>query len=165
MNPLDVARLEREVALLIADYPELADDEDLRRDVIEGETDAFSVLTRIVRKHREAKAFGEAIKAERQALADRQERYGRRAMHLATLAARIMNAAGLTKAELPIATLSIRAGVPSVVITDEAAIPDDFCALVRTPSKTAIKDALTNGQTVPGAMLSNGAPSIAIRVK
>ena len=53
--PYDVRVLEAELASLLAAYPELADDEDLRRDTIEGETDAFAVLGRLVTAAQDAK--------------------------------------------------------------------------------------------------------------
>lgn len=44
----------------------------------------------------------------------------------------------------------------SVEIMDADAIPDAFCKIVKEPSKTAIKEALKAGKTVPGAALTKG---------
>ncbi|WP_442895039.1 hypothetical protein [Bradyrhizobium sp. AZCC 1578] len=35
----------------------------------------------------------------------------------------------------------------------------------RTPDRTAIKEALKTGKTVPGFQLSNATPSLSIRIK
>jgi hypothetical protein len=48
MTPLNVVQIEREIERLLIDYPELAEDETLRADMIDGETDAKAVLSRIV---------------------------------------------------------------------------------------------------------------------
>ncbi len=37
MTLIDIARLSREIEAIIAEYPELADDEQLRADMLEGE--------------------------------------------------------------------------------------------------------------------------------
>jgi phosphosulfolactate phosphohydrolase-like enzyme len=40
-----------------------------------------------------------------------------------------------------------------------------FCKIYRSVDRTAIKDALKTGQTVPGFELSNSPPSLTIRIK
>lgn len=54
---------------------------------------------------------------------------------------------------------------PSAVITDEAALPAEFIIETTTakPDKKAIRNALAAGGHVPGAMLSNAKPSVAIK--
>lgn len=55
---------------------------------------------------------------------------------------------------------SVGRGTPSVVITDEAAIPP---AMMRTaPDKAAILAQLKAGKHIPGATLSNAAPRLSI---
>ena len=41
---LEAHTVTAEIERLLAEFPELADDEDLRRDMIEGQTDAFAIL-------------------------------------------------------------------------------------------------------------------------
>jgi hypothetical protein len=78
---------------------------------------------------------------------------------------KLMTHAGLRRVVLPEATLSIRAGQPRVIITDEAALPPD-CVRVRTePDKVAIKDRLMRGEPVPGATLSNSESVLSVRTK
>lgn len=165
MNIMDVARLSREIEALIAEYPELADDEQLRADMLEGETSIDDVLTRIVRREREARVFADAIKKEGDELTARMRRYEQRGAAMRALAKRVLEAASLTKKELPIATLSIRNGQPKVIITDESAVPDAYCRIVKTPDKTRIKEAIAAGEAVPGAVLSNGEPTLTVRCK
>jgi hypothetical protein len=44
----------------------------------------------------------------------------------------------------------------SVEITDEATIPDEYIKVIKEPMKTAIKEAIKAGKTVPGAALTKG---------
>ena len=81
------------------------------------------------------------------------------------LAFKVLMQAGVKKLELAAATLSIRAGQPRVIITDEARLPPD-CIRTRTePDKIAIKEHLARGEPVAGAELSNSPPTLAVRVK
>jgi hypothetical protein len=77
----------------------------------------------------------------------------------------LLQAAHLRKLELPECTLSIRIGVPRVIIVDETEIPDEFCRIVSSPDKTKIKAALSEFKSVPGATLSNAEDGLTVRVK
>lgn len=164
MNPLDATRVTLEIERLLAEYPELAEDEALRADMIEGSTDAFAVLDRIIATMREATATVAAIKIQADALWSRAERFERREKAMRALAQRIMEAANIRKAERPEATLSIRAVAPSLVITDESALPDWAWRVRREPDKATIKDRVKAGEFVPGAEMSNGGATLSVRV-
>ena len=56
------------------------------------------------------------------------------------------------KCSFPDATISWRKS-KSVEILDESKVPEDYCKLVITPSKTAIKQAIESGVVVPGASI------------
>ncbi|MDR3533988.1 MAG: siphovirus Gp157 family protein [Rhodopila sp.] len=77
----------------------------------------------------------------------------------------VMTALDERKFVAPHGTVSIRAGTPSLVITDEAAIPPEYLRTTVTPDKAAILADLKQGVVIEGAMLSNGSPSLAIRSK
>lgn len=157
--------IEQEIANLVLRYPELESDEQLRADMIEGETGAFEFLSMIVRTIGETNALASGTAEYAKELGERKARLERRIEALRSLAFSIMQKAELRKAELPEATLSLRNGTPKVVIVDETAIPEDCTKVIRSPDKTAIKDKLTRGEEVAGAHLSNGEPSLSIRVK
>jgi len=164
MNALDATRVTLEIERLLAEYPELAEDEALRADMIEGSTDAFAALDRIIATMREATATVAAIKIQADALWSRAERFERREKAMRALAQRIMEAANIRKAERPEATLSIRAVAPSLVITDESALPDWAWRVRREPDKATIKDRVKAGEFVPGAEMSNGGATLSVRV-
>lgn len=161
INP-DIVR--QQIANLLHLYPELAEDEDLRLDMIEAETDANALFSAIVAQVIEADKNATGLKAYEARFRERRARMERRVERLRELGFRIMEAADIRKVELPEATLSIRNGAQQVVITDESKLPDDLCKIERSPKKTEIKDALKSGTEVPGAELSNGAPSLSIRM-
>lgn len=163
---LDAAQVQHAITNLIAAYPELAEDETLRADMIEGATDAFEVLDRIVSAAQDAAAMQAGIATLIEGYRARKDAAGRREEAMRTLALRIMEAADLRKVTLPRATLSVRPTPPSVRVTDEASIPDRFWKVERKLDKAAIKAALQDdsGLPVPGAELSNGGASISIRV-
>ena len=166
MCRLDPAIIMQQVNSLLLAFPELDEDEILRADTIEAETDLHSFLRMIEQKREDAVAMAEAVTSTIENLKARKMRFERRDIAMRALMFSALQWADLRKAELPEATLSIRDGVAKVVIVDEAQIPDDFMRIRKEPNKTAIKDALTSGmQEVPGAAMSNVEPVLAVRVK
>lgn len=165
MNRIELATLERTIRDFIDANPELADDEELRADMLEGELDIDKVLARLVRLERETAAMAGACETQAQELTIRRDRFALRGKAFRAAMLNVMGAADLRKFELPQATISVRSGQPSVVIVDENALPENVIRIKREPNKTAIKEALIGGHSIPGATLSNGAPSLAIRSK
>lgn len=160
---LDPIVIRSQVEKLLHDCPEMADDPILRADMIEAETDLVEYVRKIVRKCFEADAFAKAIdiiieqyQAQANDFTLRQDALRRHIFNL-------MQSAGLKKMELPEATLSIRRGQQWAIITQEEKIPEEYWRIRRDPDKTKIRAALLNGTTIPGAMLSNAEPSLAIR--
>jgi hypothetical protein len=165
MNPLTVAALERQIEDLIASYPELAEEETLRADVIEGETDATKILSRVVNRMQEADAMCAVIVKRKNDLDSRQARYERESEAMRSLAFRIMTAAGQRKMPLPEATLSISTRPPALAISDATQLPAEF-TVTKTetrPDREKIKEALKAGQEVPGAYLTNGSETLSVR--
>lgn len=160
-----IADLERQFATLLGEYPELADDEDLRGDVLDGETDMHGVLARLVNAVAEANMMIEGIKARRQDLAARADRFEMKVDALRGLIARVMTAADVSKVTLPEATLSVRDAPQKLVEVDAAETPDEFWRVRREVDKKAIADALKHGNPVAGWALSNGGRTLTIRGK
>jgi len=168
MHLLDITQVEREIEALLAEYPELSEDETLRADMLEGETDAYALLGRIVNRIREAETMEAAIAQRVADLEARKSREAARNQAMRSLAFRIMRAAKLPKAVLPEATLSIRVTPPKVDIADLTMLIEQAPHLTRTriePDKTAIKEALQAGAEVPGARLSNGVETLSVRTR
>lgn len=158
------AEIKLQIDAILSAFPELAEDEILRADMLEGETSLFDYLRQIEQRRQES--FGQAVALEMiiNLWKERKARYDRRDEGFRKLIFNLLQHAGLKKLEIPEATFSIRNGSPKVIITDEMNLPDDLCRYKREPDKSKIKAALLDGP-VTGAELSNLEPTLAIRIK
>jgi len=160
---LDVANLEAALADLIAAYPELAEDEELRADMIEGSTDAHYLLTRLVSQEREANSMAAAVKSRIDDLSARKARADRRKEAMRALMFRVMKSTNLPKVQLPEATLSIGKKAAAIEIVDESALPEWAVRVSYSPDKTAIKERLSAGETVEGARMGEAGETLTVR--
>lgn len=162
MNPSEI---KLQIDQLLLTVPELAEDEVLRADMLEAETKLNDFMRMVERKRQEAVQMVAGIKSGMDELGQRRQRFERRDEALRSLMFKLMQWANLPKMELPEATISIRAGVPKVVIVDEAELPKGMLRIVKEPDKLKIKAALQDGKNVKGAALSNAEPCLSIRIK
>lgn len=165
MNPAIIDACKREIALLIQANPDLADDEELRADMIEGETGLHRIIGRLIRAKVEAEAMASAIGQIQSEYAQRKARYEAKATDAKAGIAALLEAAELPKAETPEGTVSRVKGREAVIVSDATELPQGFFETVRKPLKTEIKAALMAGETVPGAALVTGPDTITVRVK
>jgi hypothetical protein len=158
--------LRREIERLLLEYPELADDEVLRADMLDGSTDIGDILLSLIHTIQDATALKEGTQARIDELKARGERFAMRQDFVRGLIFKIMETAQLKKVELSEATLLIRANPQQLVgDIDVNALPDELCRIKREPDKAKIKAALLAGQTVPFCQLSNAPPSLMVKVK
>lgn len=162
VQPNDLALVERQIADLLAAYPEVAEDEQLREDMVSGSTDLDTLLSVLLAAERDAAAMQSAVAERIDELKNRQARFKRRQEGAKKIMQRLMESSGLKRRQLTEATLSLAAVPPSVVIIDEFSIPPQFMRIKTEPDKAAIKDALKNAIEVPGCTLSNGGQSLRI---
>jgi hypothetical protein len=163
---LDPTFVRAQIEALRYSHPEIWDgDEMLLADMLEGETNLKEFLDAAVFHMLEEEAFAQSIGDLITKIKARQQRFERRGEAMRAIAYKLMSHAEVRKVELLQATLSIRAGQPKVIITDETALPPD-CVRIRTePDRIAIKEHLARGEPVAGAELSNSEPVLAVRVK
>jgi Siphovirus Gp157 len=161
----DIVR--QQIANLRLLHPEIAEDQDAWLISLESETQLGELLRMIERHRQDACGLAGALAGTIAELEYRQGRFERREQAMRELMFKLMQAAELKRFELPEATLSIAAGQPKVVITNEAAVlaVDDLCRIKREPNKTHIKTLLAAGHSVAGAELSNAEPHIVVRVR
>lgn len=151
---------------LRAEYPDIEDDADLWDTSIESMTDALDVADWLINRALDRESMASAAKERADALKARAERFARSGKTAKAAALAIYESAGIKKRETVEWTASLRAGQPAVVITDAALIPAAYLRqLPPEPNKTALKEVLQAGARVPGAELSNGAPSITVRTR
>lgn len=160
----DVANLETMLADIIASYPELEEDDQLRADMLEGETDLHSLLSRLVNNERDSDAMAKAVAGRISDLQARKSRAERRKEAMRALMFRLMKAAALPKLVLPEATLSIGKKAAAVEIVDEDALPENVVRITRSPDKKAIADLLKAGDEVPGARMGDVGETLTVRV-
>lgn len=152
------------VALLREIAETVGDDEQAKADMIEGETKLLDAVAAAVNRIAEVEANALAIGAMIKDMHDRQSRFNAIADRLRNSIRSSMETTSIARFELPRATISLRRVPPKVDITEPMAIPDIY--LKQPPpvvDKTAIKLALTGGVDVPGARMSNGSQTIAIK--
>src|SRR5262245_50344091 len=100
MTPTETQLLIAVIERLVTKYPEIAEDEVLRADMLEGETGISDVLTELIRVGEEARAFRDATKQQQANLKARADRYDRRLEFTREFMADILDAANLRKWEL-----------------------------------------------------------------
>ncbi|MGX9980662.1 siphovirus Gp157 family protein [Methylobacterium fujisawaense] len=133
-------------------------------ELMASETDVLERLRRILRAARHTEAQSKALGEIAAEMRERRARLDKKAERLRGVVLEAMGELGLTKLEGPDLTATVSDGKPKVVITDEAALPDDACVFKREPSKTAIAAALAEG-SVAGAEWSNPAPVLTVRTR
>lgn len=162
---MEASFVKQQIERLLVSYPEMEGDEILRRDAIEGETDATKLLGRLIRATKETEAQAKGLDEYMGELSERHARLARRQAAIRKIALDVLDAAGLPNFILPEATLTVRRGQPKVMVLDENAIPQDYTVTKTELNKAAIKEALLNGTIVAGAELSNSEPFLMIRTK
>lgn len=162
---LDAQFVKAEIAKLIAAYPDLAEDEALRADMIDGETNATRIVERALSERQDAETMAGAIRERETDLAARRSRFERKSEAMKSLIRSVMKAARLDRMQLPEATLSLTSPRQSVGIENVDDLPQGYFRVKREADKAAIKQALEAGQQVPGAFLVLGSEGLTIRTK
>jgi hypothetical protein len=166
MREQDADALRVEIQNLILRYPEIAEDQILRADMLDGETSISDVMTDLIRMCEDARAMRDGTKDQLNNLKLRGERFDRRIEFARSLMMAILGAADLRKLELPEGTVYLRNNAQQIVgEVDAAKLPDDLCKIERKPDKAKIKEALKAGQALDGLALSNSPPSVVVVVR
>jgi hypothetical protein len=169
MSTIDNAsKLQRETEaarILRAQLSDLADgDEDAIRDTIEGETSLHELIAKVIEDLAADEANVAGIKAHIETMKVRKERLEKRIEFRRAAILNAMSIGEIKTLPLAIATLTRKPVPPKLLITNETEIPSQFWKRADpTLDKKAIADALKNEQQVPGATLSNGSETLAIR--
>jgi hypothetical protein len=162
---LSADEVKAQIQRLLVDCPDLREDDEALVMSLTSETDATELCTKLVRKIKEGEAYSAGVDALIAEFKQRKEMFERRDIGLRALLLQIMQAAGLAKLPLAIASLSTS---PSrhVVIVEPEKIPAEYRRQPPwEPKKNDIKAALKAGMAVPGCVLSNPEPHLTIRMK
>lgn len=141
-------------------------DPDLILDMTEGETSLFECIDALLLRIASDKALVVGTDSVIADLEARKRRVEKRIEFDRGLIEQAMAIAELPKIERPAATLSLANRPPALRVDDEAAIPAEFWTTGAPKlERKALTDALKSGRTIPGAALSNAAPSLTVRIK
>lgn len=162
---LDYQAVQQVIQKLLADYPELAEDEELLKDMIDGESDFTKVIERLVAEYAEASDFASVIKEREKALTERRGRYEAKADAMKALMLQLMQQSQQTKVTLYEATVSVLKPRASVRVDDVNVLTQPYFKLERSADKKRIREDLENGLTVEGASLEYGEAGLSIRTR
>jgi hypothetical protein len=149
------AQIERAMSAAMEAISALPDDEDheLLLGVIEGQSEIFELLDKIVEWSIADKKLAELAR-------ERARRIEARSDRAREIATRIVEALGVSPLERPIYTASITYPRKPLV-TNAEELPDTY--IRHAPDMVAIGKALRAGETIPGAELKNPEPQLTIR--
>lgn len=148
------------VLLMLGD--ELADDETLKLDTLEGETDLFELVRKLLDAIENAEGEVEVLTAQMAVRKERRDRASKRIEAHRRAIMALMECAGIDKLPLPEATCSLRKLAPKAIITDASLLPDALCKIERKPDMAAIR-ACPDVTGLAGVALDNGGTSLTIR--
>lgn len=164
-DPLDkqIAALE----VLKASLGELAqDDPDLLLDMAEGETSLLERIDSVIVRIAELGAHAEAVGEQINSLKARKDRFERQRDLLRGALCQALLVLERNKLERPACTISMANSPPTMLVTDESAVPTTYW---KRPDpvldKVALRKALAEGEAVPGATLDNAPPRLTMRFK
>lgn len=142
------------------------DDSDLLLDTIEGETSLFEAVELVLKSMDEDQIMLDGINERIDELSIRKARYKARIELKRAIMEQALAIAEQKTITLPVATITLSDRKQVCIIADEAAIPSDYWKRGDPKlDKAALKQALDDGKTIPGAHLDNGPQSITIRRK
>jgi hypothetical protein len=141
-------------------------DQETLADTVEGLTDLHEILTAIVRSALADEALATGLKGRIAEMQDRLERLKDRASKRRQIAKDAMVELDLKKITAPDFSVSIRPGLPSLMVIDEAAVPSIYWQ----PGEPRLKrqvllNELKDGSEIEGVALSNPEPFLSVRTK
>lgn len=144
------------------EHPDL--DEETLADTVEGLTALPEIVEAIIRAALADEALASGLKSHIEAMQGRLQRLVERAAARRGIARDAMVEAGLRKVTAPDFTASIRAGSSSLIILDEALIPNGYWE-PRAPklNRQALLADLKRDGAIAGVALSQPEPTLAVR--
>ncbi|MGI4744929.1 MAG: siphovirus Gp157 family protein [Janthinobacterium lividum] len=146
---------------------QFADDERGWLDALEGETDAFTLIRRLLDAIEAEEGTRTALTEQMDARKVRRDRCDVRIAHQRDAIVAVMRAAALEKLPLPEATLTLRETPEKLAVNDAAAVPDQYQVATFKPSMDAIKaDFSPDSPALPNWLrVEPSRPSLTVRRK
>lgn len=157
MTPIQLAELTRIAEWLAA---ECGDDERAFADTLAGCTNVMEALEYTHQGLQRDEELILGIKARMTELNSRLQRVDARKDAKRKAIGQILRAAGLKKAELTEATVSVREGKPKLVVADKDAVPSEYQRVFKSPDMAAIKEAFAEADVKPNWLAMEPATDI-----
>jgi Gp157 protein len=141
-------------------------DEHTLADTVEGLTDLHEIIAAIVRAALADEALATGLKGRIAEMQDRLERLQDCAAKRRQIAKEVMVELDLKKITAPDFTISVRPGIPALLVLDEGAVPSIYWE-PREPrlNRQGLLNDLKGGAEVEGVALSNPEPVLSVRTK
>ena len=141
-------------------------DEQTLADTVEGLTDLHEIVAAIVRSALADEALATGLKGRIAEMQDRLDRLQDRASKRRQIAKDVMVELDLKKITAPDFTVSIRPGMPALLVLDEAAVPSIYWE-PRDPrlNRQELLSELKGGADIKGVALSNPEPVLSVRTR
>jgi hypothetical protein len=141
-------------------------DEQTLADTVEGLTDLHEIVTAIVRAALADEALATGLKSRIADMQGRLERLQDRASKRRQIAKDVMVELDLKKILAPDFTVSIRPGMPALVVLDEAAVPSIYWQpSAPRLNRHGLLSELKDGAEIKGVTLSNPEPVLSVRTR
>ena len=141
-------------------------DEQTLADTVEGLTDLHGIVAAIVRAALADEALASGLKGRVVEMQDRLARLQNCAAKRRQIVKDVMIELDIKKITAPDFTVSIRPGMPSLLVLDETAVPSIYWQEV-TPrlDRQGLLNELKEGADIKGVTLSNPEPVLSVRTK
>lgn len=141
-------------------------DDQTLTDTLEGITDLHEMIAEIIRSALVDQAMICGLKSRMEDMRERLKRLECSAEKKRDVALQAMTEAGLKTLKEPDFTASARTGVPSLVVTGEESIPENYW-VPQDPKldRQSLLADLKRGAVVEGAQLDNPKPVLSVRTK
>ena len=141
-------------------------DEQTLADTVEGLTDLHEIVAAIVRAVLADEALATGLKGRIADMQDRLDRLQDCAAKRRQIAKEVMIELEIKKITAPDFTVSIRPGMPSLLVLDEAAVPSVYWQPVAPKLKRQeLLSELKQGTEITGVILSNPEPLLSVRTR
>jgi hypothetical protein len=141
-------------------------DEQSLADTVEGLTDLHEIVAAIVRAALADEALAMGLKSRIAEMQDRLERLQNCTAKRRQIAKDVMLELDIKKITAPDFTVSVRPGMPSLLVLDEAAVPSIYWE-PREPrlNRQELLNELKDGADIKGVALSNPEPVLSVRTR
>lgn len=144
-------------------HNEELDDPELMLVLAGGETSLLELIDRMLEVDLDDDAMISALKLNKDTLAVRLHRIQERRQSRRSILEQALILLERKSLERPTGTITLSDRAPSLVVEEEAVIPARFFDLKPVLNRQRAKQALDEGEEIPGARLSNGSITLTVR--